>query len=238
MARVMFAGWPFHLTHRGNHKERVFRRDADKAMYLALLRRFAEKHGMAIWAYCLMRNHVHMIAVGLEKTSISRAIGMTQSQYSRRVNLERDVTGHLWANRYFSSALDDLYLWAAVRYVELNPVRAGIVSDATRFPWSSARAHAGLSTDALLAPDHPFPGPIGDWKAWLSAGLEEETASRLRVNTYNGEPTGSEEFISEIEKRLGRPVRPRKREPNLGMPDCDDKVSQEPALGKRPQKGP
>lgn len=215
MARVMVAGWPFHLTHRGNHKKRVFRGDADRALYLVLLRRFAEKYGMAIWAYCLMRNHIHLIAVGRKETSIPLAIGTTQSQYSRRVHLERDVTGHLWANRYFSTALDDLYLWAAVRYVELNPVRAGIVSDATDYPWSSARAHAGVTRDSLLAPERPFPGPIGDWRAWLAAGLEKETAERLRVNTYSGKPTGSEEFVSEIEERLGRPVRSKRHKPEL-----------------------
>jgi putative transposase len=81
------------------------------------------------------------------------------------------VTGHLWANRYFSSALDEPHLWAAIRYVELNPVRAGLVVDATAFEWSSARAHAALAEDGLLAADRPYPGPIGDWHGWLANGL-------------------------------------------------------------------
>ena len=115
---------------------------------------------MAVWAYCLMDNHVHVLAVGLEKHSIPRALGNAHREHSCRINMERSVTGHLWANRYFSTALDEPHLWAAVRYVELNPVRANIVTDPTDYRWSSARAHAGLVKDGLLDPERPFPGPI------------------------------------------------------------------------------
>ena len=211
MARVMLEQWPFHLTHRGNHKKDVFLSDNDRRRYLALLWEFARKYGMAIWAHCLMSNHVHLIAVGRERVSISKAVGNTHRVFSRRHNREHEVTGHLWANRFFSTALDEPHLWAAVRYVELNPVRAGLVAAATGYPWSSARTHAGLRRDNLLDPGRPFPGPIGDWSAWLGIGLEEETARRLRRNTSTGRPTGSDRFIAQVESRLGRELRPKRR---------------------------
>jgi len=213
LARVMLEGWPFHLTHRGNHREPVFRTADDRRTYLRLLDRFARKFGMLIWSYCLMDNHIHLIAVGRARSSISKALGNTHRAYSRRRNEETGVTGHLWANRFFSTALDDPHLWAAVRYVELNPVRARLVDKATDYPWSSARAHVGSSLDPLLDRERPFPGHIGDWAAWLNAGLEEQTAARLRANTATGRPTGSDGCLEELEARLGRPLRPRKRGP-------------------------
>jgi putative transposase len=199
----MLEGWPFHLTHRGNQRCAVFRSDGDRRLYLRLLRRYAVKFDMRIWAYCLMPNHVHLIAVGAQRSSISKAIGNTHRAYSRCLNNTQEVTGHLWANRFYSTALDEPHLWAAVRYVELNPVRARIVGRAADYPWSSARAHADETVDRLLDPDRPFPGPVSDWAGWLATGLEQETAERLRKNTSTGRPTGSDEFVRELEDRLG-----------------------------------
>jgi len=212
-ARVMLEDWPFHITHRGNHRNCVFRNDDDRRAYLELLDRSATKFGMLIWAYCLMGNHVHLIAVGKQRSSISKAMGNTHRACSRSRNRETGVTGHLWANRFFSTPLDEPHLWAAVRYVELNPVRARLVGEATDYPWSSARAHSGFQANPVLDPERPFPGPIGGWAAWLGAGLEEQTAKRLRVNTSTGRPTGSDSFVRELEVRLGRQLRPRKRGP-------------------------
>ncbi len=211
MRRVMFDGAPFHITHRGNHKKDVFDDDGDRRLYLRLLRRYAVRFEMSIWGYCLMGNHVHLLAVGNGDQSIPRALGNAHREYSRVRNMRAEVTGHLWANRYFSTALDEPHLWAAIRYVELNPVRAGIVAEATAFAWSSARAHAGLAEDGLLGADRPFPGPIGDWRRWLAGGVEDGTLHRLRENTASGAPTGDEGFVSAIERRLNRGVLPRRR---------------------------
>jgi putative transposase len=204
IARVMHEGWPFHLTHRGNHRKPVFRRDADCRTYLSLLDRFSRQFGMKIWAYCLMPNHIHLLAVGTRRTSIARALGNAQGTFSRMRNRETGVTGHLWANRFFSSALDRPHLWAAVRYIELNPVRGGLVDQALAYRWSSARAHAGLVRDPLLDRQSPFPGPIGDWTSWLGIGLDAETVKRLRSNTTAGRPSGDEDFVRELEDRLQR----------------------------------
>jgi len=197
-------GLPFHLTHRGNHRKKVFRTDDDRRGYLSALDRFSKRFGMLIWAYCLMGNHVHLIAVGRERDSISKALGNTHRTISRMRNRESEVTGHLWANRFFSTALDEPHLWAAVRYVELNPVRSGLVTHAIDYAWSSARSHAGLEACSLLDPGRPFPGAIGDWAGWLSTGLEEQTAERLRANTSTGRPTGSTGYVRELETTLVR----------------------------------
>ncbi len=168
---------------------------------------------MRIWAYCLMPNHVHLLIMGEAENSMSRAVGNTHCQYSRIINKRRDVTGHLWANRFDSSALDDHHLWAAVRYIELNPVRAGLARVATDYEWSSARAHAGLGGDGLLCDTRPFPGWVGDWPAWLESGLTDEELSRLRNNTRRGRPIGSESFVHDLEAKLSRKLRPEQRGP-------------------------
>ena len=211
LPRVMFEGAPFHLTHRGNHKKNVFDVDRDRSIYLDLLRRYSRRFEMAIWGYCLMNNHVHLIVVGQNRTSIPRAVGNAHREYSRQRHRTRSVTGHGWANRFFSTALDEPHLWAAIRYVELNPVRGGLVENANDYAWSSARAHTGGVRDHLLDAERPFPGPIGDWRQWLASGLEDETLRRLRDNTASGEPTGDNGFVAAIERRLGRRVRLRVR---------------------------
>jgi putative transposase len=161
---------------------------------------------MELWAYCLMTNHVHLIVVGRNRDSLSRAIGNTHRVHSRRINEEHDWTGHLWANRFYSTVLGELHLWNAARYVESNPVRSGLVSNALDYRWSSARAHAGLTEDPLLAPDRPFPGSIAAWGTWLDVGNDQPEYAVLRKNTRTGRPTGSTRFVKRIEKLLGRPL--------------------------------
>ncbi len=201
-ARVMLAGCPFHVTHRGNQRRPIFERELDRAAYLAILRRYARRFGMAVWAYCLMPNHVHLIVTGAEVVSIPKAIGNAHRGFARRRNLRLGVTGHLWANRYYSSALDETHLWAAVRYAELNPVRAGLVPSPLDHPWSSARCHAGLEGSSLLDPSRPFPGPIRDWGGWLALGIEDELARRIRRNTSRGRPTGNDAFVRSLGRRF------------------------------------
>lgn len=212
-ARVMLAAWPFHVVHRGNHQQSLFMSDEDHRTYLCMLRRYSEQFAMRVWAYCLMPNHVHLIVVGRYRNSISRAIGNAHREFSRRDNRRSETTGHLWANRFYSTILDESHLWAAVRYVELNPVRAGLVPVATEYEWSSARAHAGLYRDALLDPERPFPGAISSWSAWIADGLDVEVIERLRRNTSTGRPSGRSDFVTELEKLLGRSLRARKRGP-------------------------
>jgi len=210
MARVVVPGIPYHVTHRGNHRMEVFSSDVDRGHYQEELREAAGRHGMEIWAYCWMSNHVHLVAVPQAADSLARAIGRAHGRYSRWFNVQRKWTGHLWANRFFSCPLDGLHLWTAVRYVELNPVRAGLVMRAEDYPWSSARAHAWEEEDPLLSPSQPFPGAVKDWVDWLAAGLREDEINDLRIHTRTGRPLGSPGFLDHLEGVLNRILRPQK----------------------------
>ena len=221
-ARVIHPGHPHHVVHRGNRRQEVYFDDDDKAFYTKLLRLYAARYGVRIWAYCLMPNHVHLVAVPATPESLAKAVGATQWRYAQWLNRRLRRTGHLWENRYYSSPLDEQHLWAAVRYVERNPLRAGLVDAAEDFRWSSARAHASRVENPLLDDGRPFAGRSFDWSAWLKEAADGLEADRIRANTLTGRPTGNEEFVRSIEERLGRRVRPRRRGPKpkrSGAPD-------------------
>lgn len=166
---------------------------------------------MEVWAYCLMTNHIHLLVVAGRSDSLATAIGRTHGRFAQWQNKRNRWSGHLWANRFYSSPLDEQHLWTAVKYIERNPVRAGMVARAEDYEWSSARSHAFGRGDTLLSPSRPFPGAIDDWGTWLSIEPQADRVELLRKNTSTGRPTGSDSFTASIEKLLGRALRPRKR---------------------------
>ena len=143
-AKVVIPEIPHHITHRGNLRAQVFFCDEDRIFYLSMLAQCVRKFGAEVWAYCLMSNHIHLIAVPHSEESLGRALGQAHQRYSAVVNSRHGWTGNLWANRFHSSPMDDDYLWKAVCYVKWNPVRAGIVPAAVDYRWSSAGAHSGI----------------------------------------------------------------------------------------------
>ena len=138
---------------------------------------------------------------------IHRVLKPLHMRYAQRVNRARNWKGHVWQGRYLSSALDESYLWAAIRYVERNPVRAGIAVRAEDFAWSSARARCRLSFDPVLSRkpswQRQFEG-IGDWSAWLAESDERQSLEMLRRYADKGLPCGSAGFIEMLEERTGR----------------------------------
>ncbi len=220
LARAVPLGIPFHLTHRGNRGDAVFHSDDHRREYLDDLARCCAGAGLAVWGYCLMTNHVHLVAVPSRPNSLARGIGRAHQRHARRVNRLNGWTGHLWANRFFSTPLDPAHLWAAIRYVELNPVRARLAGRAEDWPWSSTRAHAGITpAGPLLDPARPFGGerphpitgnPMG-WADWLGLGLAETEEQKLRSATSTGRPCGSAGFVEDLERALDRPLAPAKR---------------------------
>ena len=210
VARVVWPGCPYHVTHRGNRGDPVFFNRNERRRYLQMLYEDGRRWGLRVWGYALMTNHVHLVVVPESQDSLARTIGNVHRRHACCVNLRAGWTGHLWANRFFSTPLDDEHLWAAARYVELNPVRARIVSRAEDYPWSSARAHVYGSGDPLLDVNRPFPGNIPDWGTWLHEGVRDSRTRAIRENTRTGRPTGSDAFVSELERRLGRELRPGK----------------------------
>jgi len=171
-----------------------------------------------------MGNHIHLVAWPEHEHSIARALGNAQGKYAQWFNAQHGLSGHVWANRFYSTPLDDEHLWAAVRYVELNPVRAGLVAQAEHYPWSSALVHCGLEPPrsaghgGLYWPTTPFPGDVtsGQWSQWLHSVTKREHMERIRRSTMTGRPCGSKDFITRLEEELDRILQPQKtgRKPN------------------------
>lgn len=213
IARVVVPGFPHHVTQRGNRRAAVFETDADRNAYLRFIERYADRHGLAVWAYCLMSNHVHLVVVPAREESLGLALRDAHTVYAMYFNTRMELTGHLWQGRFHSCAMDDSHLWAAVRYVERNPVRAGLVERAEAYPWSSAAAHCRLRRDPLLSDEFPPPGCVDDWREWLAGGEDEESSNRIRAYTRTGRPCGGQGFLEHLESLLERSLRPRRPGP-------------------------
>jgi putative transposase len=216
-ARAVVAGIPYHITHRGNRGDKVFFRTTDYDRYLTWLDHYSRTKGLQVYAYCLMTNHIHVVCVPEEDDSLAGVFHALQMRYAQRVNRRRGWKGHLWQGRYFSSALDETYLLTAVRYVEQNPVRAGLVERAEDYEWSSAAPHCGARKDLVLSDALPLLREVGDWSKWLRGEEDSRAVDVLRRNTQKGIPCGSEKFVSRLEAVLerflrfrpqGRPLKP------------------------------
>ncbi|MEA3241715.1 MAG: transposase, partial [Pseudomonadota bacterium] len=160
---------------------------------------------------CLMPNHVHLIAVPQNEEGLARAIGEAHRRYTCRINSREGWRGHLWQERFASFPMDEKYLLAAARYVEMNPVRAGMVHAPEDFPWSSAQAHLEGQDDQLVKVA-PLLEMVGDWRVFLDSD-EEIDKERLRQHERTGRPLGRESFVEGLELDLKRILRPRKPGP-------------------------
>lgn len=206
IARVIAAGIPHHVTQRGNRRMTTFFRDEDYLAYLALMGEWCAKCRVEIWAYCLMPNHVHLIAVPETEDGLRRGIGEAHRRYSRLVNFRENWRGHLWQGRFASFPMDETYLLAAARYVEMNPVRAHLAPDAASWPWSSARAHLGMADDQLVKVE-PLLEMAGDWRLFLYGAGEEGEMNDIRKHERTGRPLGTESFIERLESAMDRPLK-------------------------------
>lgn len=167
------------------------------------------ERGVAIWAYCLMPNHVHLIAVPESKDALAHAIGEAHRRYTRRINFREKCRGYLWQGRFASFVMDEAYLVAAARYVELNPVRAGLVRDARDWAWSSARAHLSGRDDGLVRVA-PLLAMIADWRGLLNSVMPEQELRDLREHGHTGYPLGNTTLVERLERVIARRLRPGK----------------------------
>ena len=212
MARVVVPGIPHHITQRGNARQNIFDDAADRDVYLKLLRRYASEEGLGIWSWCLMTNHVHLLAVPRTGDALANALGHTHRDYARYHNTRSAKSGHLWQARYYSCPVDEPGVCTVAAYIERNPVRAGLVELAEHFPWSSAVAHVTDHDDADLLDDVPWRDeyPKECWREVLRIGIEDEAlGQRIRRATMSGRPFGSAEFTEELELVSHRRLRPR-----------------------------
>lgn len=219
---------PYHITQRGNRREQVFFDDFDRQAYLDDLCHYSGRHSLQVLAYCLMDNHVHLVAVPGTIAALHHTLQPVHLLHAQRVNRGKNWCGHLWQDRFYSSALDERHLWTAIRYVELNPVCAGMIGRAEQYRWSSAAAHCGIRGDAVLSKDPDWCRQlrgVGNWTGWLEEAIDPEIQASLRENTRKGLPSGSKEFVRIIERQTGRTLtrRPRGRPPmSVAHPDVSN----------------
>lgn len=209
IARVVVPGMAHHITQRGNRREQTFFRAADYEAYIELMSEWCGRHGVEVWAYCLMPNHVHLICVPDSEDSLRLAIGKAHLRYTRRVNFREGWRGHLWQGRFASFVMDERYLLAATRYVERNPVRARLADEPWEYRWSSAGAHIAGRDDALVKVK-PLLDMVGDWRRYLAQDVGQEEADTFRLHERTGRPLGDERFVTRLERLLGREIRKRK----------------------------
>ncbi|HYL74936.1 MAG TPA: transposase [Bryobacteraceae bacterium] len=206
MARAVLVGTPHHLTQRGLDQRQVFFDDSDHQVYLSLVRINAKRFGADLLGYCLMPNHVHWIVTPQAPRSLARTFGEAHGRYAAYTNAKHTRSGHFWQNRFFSCPLDRSHLWTALRYVERNPVRAGLVDHATSFLWSSAAAHTGIQSPPAWLHQEPMRSTFSaeQWEIYLKSESIGEAELLVRTNTYTGRPAGSREFTEWAESVLGR----------------------------------
>ena len=210
VARTVISGVQHHVTQRGNNRQDVFFVDDDRRFYLETLKRESAKYDLEIHAYCLMTNHIHIVAVPKNDDSLAMALGRTHLAYTQYLNRFHRRSGHLWQNRYYSCPVDDKSLPVVAWYVETNPVRAGIVRKAWKYEWSSAAAHTGGvdSTGMLQLDAFRRMATAESWKAYLTEREDDMLIETIRAKTSRGRPLGSDSFVSKLETMVGRRLRP------------------------------
>jgi putative transposase len=210
LARLVIPGLPHHITQRGNRRQQTFFSEGDYNAYLELMGEWCRDQGVEIWSYCLMPNHTHLIAVPSTEDGLRWAIGEAHRRYTRRINFREKWRGYLWQGRFASFVMDEPYLLAAARYIELNPLRAGLVAKAEEWQWSSARAHLAGRDDQLVKVA-PLLAMIPDWCAFLNSAMPEEELRDIRQHARTGRPLGGETFLDRLEGMVGRLLKPQKR---------------------------
>jgi len=210
MARVVIPGVAHHVTQRGVRRGDVFFCDEDFELYIRLLSKFCKQSGTEVWAYCLMTNHVHLVVVPSTEDGLRASLGEAHRRYTQYINQREGCRGHLWQERFHSFPMDEEYLLATCRYVELNPVHADMVKLPEEYQWSSAKAHLAGKDDGLVKVA-PMLDRVSNWQSFLDSDLDDETIESLRKHTQTGRPLGNETFLDGVESRAGRVLRPLKQ---------------------------
>jgi len=222
--RVVVVDVAHHVTQRGNARQVILSDDASHVAYLELLRQYSELHRLSLLGYCLMSNHVHLIVVPRTAEALAQTLNHTHGCYASYWNARNSSSGHVWQGRFYSCPLDETHLWRALRYVELNPVRAAMVTTAEQWRWSSAAAHCGTGApDALLEMERwRKRWTMAEWRDHLAAGESPTDVTALRQYTHTGRPLGSAEFVADLEHSTLRPLLPRKPgRPKKPLPDSN-----------------
>jgi putative transposase len=211
IARIVVPGSPHHVVQRGVRSMDIFRDDGDRKHYLDLLSDFGKRHGVQFWAWCLMTNHVHLVAVPAAEDSLARAVGQAHKHYAQSINRREKARGHLFQERFYSYPIQqDGHFLAVVRYVELNPVVAGIASRAEKHKWSSAGYHLSGHRDPLIEND-PVKAMVARWDQFLQDAVETAKERALIDRHLNtGRPFGEDGWVRRLEETTGRKLTSRR----------------------------
>ena len=222
IARIVIPDVAHHVTQRGNRNLPIFFSDADRETYLKLIIHACERHGTRCLAWCLMDNHVHLILIPKDSDGLRATLGEAHRRYTVGINVANGWSGYLFQGRFASYAMDDAHLSVAVRYVENNPVTAGMVAQAQDWCWSSARAHVSGKSDGLTD-IAAFGDHIQNWRAMLAHGLEASdetpTHSIIEAAMRSGRPVGGAAWIKTLESETGRDITPKRRGPKPKAPN-------------------
>lgn len=212
LARVAVAGVAYHVTQRGNGRQFLLASDAEREVYMELLRAAVRSEGVGVMGYCLMSNHVHLVVMPERIDSLARALQSTHGRYASYWNAAHRSCGHAWQGRFYSCPLDEGHLWRALRYTERNPVRAGLAAEPAGWAWSSAGAHCGVAEPDVCLEMTPWRARWNEesWRAFLAEEESESALRELRRCTKTGRPLGSGSFIDGLEESIERRLRPRK----------------------------
>lgn len=209
---------PHHVIQRGNNRQATFFADKDYMQYLSFLRDAANRHDVAVHAYVLMTNHVHMLVTPAEATSLSLVVQTLSRRYVTYVNKTYSRTGTLWEGRFRSSVVDnEFYCLACYRYIELNPVRAAMVAAPAEYRWSSYRSNGLGRTDSLITPHAVYLAlaesrlaRAAQYRRMIAESLQPEVVRMFRYGARKGLPVGNRHFKVEIEKMIGRKLGDRR----------------------------
>jgi putative transposase len=228
LPRLSLPGYPHHLIQRGNNRQAIFASAADYQLMLELLEENARSFDVAVHAYVLMGNHFHLLATPRAPDALPKMMQSVGRRYVRHFNTSQGRTGTLWEGRYKSTLIQtERYLLACMVYIDLNPVRAGLVAYARDYPWSSHGHYIGQRQDRLITP-HPLYWDLGNtpfareiaYAELVNAGLSVDAQDALTQSTLHGWALGEPEFVANLQKaterrvsksRAGRPVSLQKR---------------------------
>jgi len=214
LPRLTLPGYPHHIIQRGNNRQAVFSSAADHQMLLRLLDESARKFGVALHAYVLMDNHFHLLATPSTVDGLPQMMQAAGRRYVRYFNDSQGRSGTLWEGRYRATVIEaERYLLACMAYIDLNPVRAGLVGEARDYPWSSHGHYAGLRVDSLLTP-HPLVWALGNtpfareaaYAGLVRAGITAEQQDLLTRSALSGWALGGSDFLADLQKRTERRV--------------------------------
>lgn len=204
-SRLIAIDFPHHVVQRGNNREKIFFDKEDKERYLFLLRRYADKWESLILAYCLMDNHVHLLAKPKKSESLFKMMQAVSLSYTKYINKKYRRTGRLWESRYFSCIIDrESYLWTVIRYIEQNPKRASIISREQDYLYSSARAHIQGLDDPVLGEALFDQQQREAYVHFLKGSSEGDEMDKIKYFTKTGMPLGCKEFTEKMERNFAR----------------------------------